>query len=167
MAGARQRHRRVNRADLERRREQTMNDLDAIAAAAGLTLTKHGDGTWIAADDAYELAVGSTPHAALCTALAVLRERYRRLRRGVTPLVLSAVIDSAARTLADIDDGGTKCTRCDQQESLWVGLCTECWERKCAGLWWREWRTRNLAQREKAGKLKTGKKLTRPKKHRV
>jgi hypothetical protein len=77
------------------------NDLDAIAAAAGLTLTKHGDG-WVVADDAYELAFGPTPHAALCTALAVLRERYRRLR-GVTPLILSAVIDSTARTLADID----------------------------------------------------------------
>jgi hypothetical protein len=81
------------------------NDLDAIAAvaaAAGLTLTKHNDG-WVVADDAYELAFGPTPHAALCTALAILRERYRRLRRGVTPLVLSAVIDSTARTLADID----------------------------------------------------------------
>jgi len=33
-----------------------------------------------------------------------------------------------------------KCSCCNQQQQqesdLWVGLCVECWERKCAGSWW-------------------------------
>jgi hypothetical protein len=78
------------------------HDMDTFAAAAGIHLSQSEDGTWIAADDGYELAMAPTAHAALCMALTVMRERYRRLRDTVEPMVWEEVTHSTAIALHDL-----------------------------------------------------------------